>query len=325
MNSNKPSTIGVLTSGGDAPGMNAAIRAVVRAGIAHGFSVVGFVRGYKGLIEDNYIDMNSRSVSDIIHRGGTFLYTARCKEMMTDEGRDRAAEVCRKHNLAALVCIGGDGTFRGANELSKRGINVMCIPATIDNDIGATDYCLGFDTTINTVTEMVDKIRDTSQSHDRCTVVEVMGRSCGFVALHAGLAVGATSILIPEISHDFQRDVIDRITSTSLTGKKHFIVLVAEGVGGSAELAKKIEETTGIETKVSILGYVQRGGSPTSRDRTSASRMGYRAVELAANGEKNRMLVTKEGKIKDINLSDGIGLPKMINERLYKMAMDINS
>ena len=322
---NTHSTIGVLTRGGDAPGMYAAIRAVVRASIAYGYSVVGFIRGYKGLIEDDYINMNSRSVSDIIHRGGTFLYTARCKEMLTDEGRDRAAEVCRKHNLAALVCIGGDGTFRGALELSKRGINVMCLPATIDNDIGATDYSLGFDTTINTVTEMVDKIRDTSQSHDRCTVVEVMGRNCGFVTLHSGLAVGATSILIPEIPYDFQRDIVDRITTTTRTGKKHFIVLVAEGVGGSAELAKRIQETTGIETKVSILGYVQRGGSPTSRDRTSASRMGYRAVELTANGETNRMIVTKEGKVKDINLADGIGIPKKINEKLYRIAMEVNS
>ncbi len=324
MNPNN-STIGVLTSGGDAPGMNAAIRAVVRAGIAHGYSVVGFIRGYKGLIEDDYIEMNSRTVSDTIHRGGTFLYTARCKEMMTEEGRARAAEVCRKHNLAALVCIGGDGTFRGAHELSKLGINVMCLPATIDNDIGASDYTLGFDTTINTVTQMVDKIRDTSQSHDRCTVVEVMGRTCGFVALHAGLAVGATSILIPEIPYDFQRDIVDRIKSTTRTGKKHFIILVAEGVGGSKELAQKIEEATGIETKVSILGYVQRGGSPTSRDRTSASRMGYRAIELTASGQKNRMLVTKEGKIKDINLIDGIGTPKKINEKLYQIAMEVNS
>ncbi len=318
-------TIGVLTSGGDAPGMNAAIRAVVRSGIAHGYHVVGFMRGYKGLIEDQYMDMNARSVSDIIHRGGTVLYTARCQEMLTEEGRARAVEVCRKHNLAALVCIGGDGTFRGAAELAKLGVNVMCLPATIDNDIACSDYSLGFDTAINTVTQMVDRIRDTSQSHDRCTVVEVMGRSSGFVALHAGLAVGATAILIPEIPYDFQRDVLDRISSTLKTGKKHFIILVAEGVGGTEELAQKIHEKTGIETKVSILGYVQRGGTPTSRDRTSASRMGGRAVALVAEGQKNRLIITKEGKIKDIPLENSLENVKKINENLYNLAIEINS
>ena len=316
MEQNTRSTIGILTSGGDAPGMNAAVRAVVRAAINHGYSAVGFLRGYNGLISDDYVAMNARSVSDTIHRGGTILYTARCKEMMDSAGQDKAAEVCRKHDLAALVIIGGDGSFRGAQALAKRGVNVMCLPGTIDNDIGATDYTIGVDTAINTVTEMVDKIRDTSQSHNRCTVVEVMGRSCGFIALHSGLATGATAILIPEIPYDFQRDILDRISATIRTGKKHFIIMVAEGVGGAHELARRIEEATGIESRASILGYVQRGGSPTSRDRTIASRMGFHAVELIDQNQRNRMIIRKDGHIRDLDLDEAIDIKKPNNEKL---------
>lgn len=325
MEQNTRSTIGILTSGGDAPGMNAAVRAVVRAAINHGYSAVGFLRGYNGLISDDYVAMNARTVSDTIHRGGTILYTARCKEMMNSAGQDKAAEVCRKHDLAALVVIGGDGSFRGAQALAKRGVNVMCLPGTIDNDIGATDYTIGVDTAINTVTEMVDKIRDTSQSHNRCTVVEVMGRSCGFIALHSGLATGATAILIPEIPYDFQRDILDRISATIRTGKKHFIIMVAEGVGGAHELARRIEEETGIESRASILGYVQRGGSPTSRDRTIASRMGFHAVELIDRNQRNRMIIRKDGHIRDLALDEAIDIKKPINEKLYRIAMEVNS
>ncbi len=325
MEQNTRSTIGILTSGGDAPGMNAAVRAVVRAAINHGYSAVGFLRGYNGLISDDYVAMNARTVSDTIHRGGTILYTARCKEMMDSAGQDKAAEVCRKHDLAALVVIGGDGSFRGAQALAKRGVNVMCLPGTIDNDIGATDYTIGVDTAINTVTEMVDKIRDTSQSHNRCTVVEVMGRSCGFIALHSGLATGATAILIPEIPYDFQRDILDRISATIRTGKKHFIIMVAEGVGGAHELARRIEEATGIESRASILGYVQRGGSPTSRDRTIASRMGFHAVELIDQNQRNRMIIRKDGHIRDLDLDEAIDIKKPINEKLYRIAMEVNS
>lgn len=325
MEQNTRSTIGILTSGGDAPGMNAAVRAVVRAAINHGYSAVGFLRGYNGLISDDYVAMNARTVSDTIHRGGTILYTARCKEMMDSAGQDKAAEVCRKHDLAALVVIGGDGSFRGAQALAKRGVNVMCLPGTIDNDIGATDYTIGVDTAINTVTEMVDKIRDTSQSHNRCTVVEVMGRSCGFIALHSGLATGATAILIPEIPYDFQRDILDRISATIRTGKKHFIIMVAEGVGGAHELARRIEEATGIESRASILGYVQRGGSPTSRDRTIASRMGFHAVELIDQNQRNRMIIRKDGHIQDLDLDEAIDIKKPINEKLYHIAMEVNS
>ena len=269
--------------------------------------------------------MNARTVSDTIHRGGTILYTARCKEMMDSAGQDKAAEVCRKHDLAALVVIGGDGSFRGAQALAKLGVNVMCLPGTIDNDIGATDYTIGVDTAINTVTEMVDKIRDTSQSHNRCTVVEVMGRSCGFIALHSGLATGATAILIPEIPYDFQRDILDRISATIRTGKKHFIIMVAEGVGGAHELARRIEEATGIESRASILGYVQRGGSPTSRDRTIASRMGFHAVELIDQNQRNRMIIRKDGHIRDLDLDEAIDIKKPINEKLYRIAMEVNS
>ena len=325
MEQNTRSTIGILTSGGDAPGMNAAVRAVVRAAINHGYSAVGFLRGYNGLISDDYVAMNARTVSDTIHRGGTILYTARCKEMMDSAGQDKAAEVCRKHDLAALVVIGGDGSFRGAQALAKRGVNVMCLPGTIDNDIGATDYTIGVDTAINTVTEMVDKIRDTSQSHNRCTVVEVMGRSCGFIALHSGLATGATAILIPDIPYDFQRDILDRISATIRTGKKHFIIMVAEGVGGAHELARRIEEATGIESRASILGYVQRGGSPTSRDRTIASRMGFHAVELIDQNQRNRMIIRKDGHIRDLDLDEAIDIKKPINEKLYRIAMEVNS
>ncbi|MBR5202501.1 MAG: 6-phosphofructokinase, partial [Clostridia bacterium] len=263
-------TIGVLTSGGDAPGMNAAVRAVVRAGCENGFRVMGIRRGYNGLMQGDMFEMNLRSVSNIINRGGTILYSARSPEFKTEEGLQKALKVAKDVNMEGIVVIGGDGSFRGARDLSLRGVNCVGIPGTIDNDIACSDYTIGYDTAMNTVLEMVDRLRDTSESHDRCTVVEVMGRRAGYIALNAGIACGATSILIPEVEYDFQRDVIERMKRTQKTGKRHFIIIVAEGIGGVEEMAKRIEAETGVETRATVLGHVQRGGHPTVRDRVTA-------------------------------------------------------
>lgn len=317
-------TIGVLTSGGDAPGMNAAVRAVARAGINEGYNVVGFMRGYNGLIYDETIDINPRTVSDIIHRGGTVLYTARCHEFRNIEGQKKAAEVCKKHNIEELVVIGGDGSFNGALALSKLGVNCICIPGTIDNDIGASEYTIGFDTAVNTVTEMVDKIRDTSQSHDRCSVVEVMGRNNGSIALYAGLATGATSILVPEFEYDFDRDIIERIKSTTRAGKKHFIIIVAEGIGKVNELSFAIEKRLNIESRASILGYVQRGGSPSAHDRIVATEMGYLAVKLLKT-HRNRMIVVKDGAVVHLDLNEAIAITKTLDFGMLKIALEVNS
>ena len=283
-------TIGVLTSGGDAPGMNAAVRAVVRAGCENGFRVMGIRRGYNGLMQGDMFEMNLRSVSNIINRGGTVLYSARSPEFKTEEGLQKALKVAKDVNMEGIVVIGGDGSFRGARDLSLRGVNCVGIPGTIDNDIACSDYTIGYDTAMNTVLEMVDRLRDTSESHDRCSVVEVMGRRAGYIALNAGIACGATSILIPEVEYDFQRDVIDRMKRTQKTGKKHFIIIVAEGIGGVEEMAKRIEAETGVETRATVLGHVQRGGHPTVRDRVTASLMGHKAVELLKAGIGNRVL-----------------------------------
>ena len=273
-------TIAVLTSGGDAPGMNAALRAVVRTAISYGMHVYGVRRGYNGLLNGDMIEMNLRSVSDIIHHGGTALYTARSPEFNTPAGVQKAADKCRAMGIDGVVVIGGDGSFRGARDLTNAGIPCIGVPGTIDNDIACTEYTVGFDTAMNTAMEMVDRLRDTTESHDRCSVVEVMGRRCGDLALHTGIAVGATAILVPEVPYDFERDVIQRMKFTQKTGKKHFIIVVAEGVGGVEQLAKNIQDETGIESRATVLGHVQRGGSPTLRDRVMASRMGYHAVEL---------------------------------------------
>lgn len=264
-------SIAVLTSGGDAPGMNPAVRAVVRTACQRGIKVYGVDRGYTGLINGDIHEMNLRSVSDIITRGGTILYSARCPEFKTEEGLQKAVATCKKFGIDGMVIIGGDGSFRGARDLSLRGIPCIGLPGTIDNDISCTDYTIGYDTCLNTIVQMVDRIRDTSESHDRCTVVEVMGRGAGYLALEAGIAVGATSIIVPEVEYDIERDVIARIREFQKTGKKHFVVIVAEGVGGTAEIAKKIEAETGVESRATILGHVQRGGSPTARDRIMAS------------------------------------------------------
>lgn len=315
-------TIGVLTSGGDAPGMNAAVRAVVRSAISNGIKVYGIHRGYNGLINDDVFEMDLRSVSDIIHRGGTTLFTARSPEFKTEEGMQKAIDTCKKYGIDGCVVIGGDGSYRGARDLSLRGIPCVGIPGTIDNDISCTDYTVGFDTAMNTAVEMIDKIRDTSQSHERCTVCEVMGRNCGDIALHTGIAVGATCILVPEVEYKFE-DIITKINKGQASGKKHFIIVVAEGIGGVDELAKRIEEATGIESRASILGHVQRGGNPSVRDRVCASEMGVTAVNILKKGMGNRVIAYKDNKIVDFDIYEALQMKKEFDYNLYKVADEI--
>ena len=317
-------SIAVLTSGGDAPGMNPAVRAVVRTACQRGIKVYGVDRGYTGLINGDIHEMNLRSVSDIITRGGTILYSARCPEFKTEEGLQKAVSTCKKFGIDGMVIIGGDGSFRGARDLSLRGIPCIGLPGTIDNDISCTDYTIGYDTCLNTIVQMVDRIRDTSESHDRCTVVEVMGRGAGYLALEAGIAVGATSIIVPEVEYDIERDVIARIREFQKTGKKHFIVIVAEGVGGTAEIAKKIEAETGVESRATILGHVQRGGSPTVRDRIMASQMGSRAVDLLTQGIGNRVVGIKDNKIVDFDIFEALKMTKTIDMKDYELAHEIS-
>lgn len=317
-------SIAVLTSGGDAPGMNAAVRAVVRAGISKGFGVKGVLHGYNGLLTGDVVNMNLRSVSDIIGRGGTILYTARSPEFNTPEGVQKAANVCKEMNVVGVVVIGGDGSFRGARDLTGAGVPCIGIPGTIDNDIASSEYTIGFDTAMNTAVQMIDRVRDTTESHDRCSIVEVMGRRCGDLALQVGVAAGATSILVPEIPWDFQKDIVDRIHHAQETGKQHFVIMVAEGVGGTDELAKKIEEVTGIETRATVLGHVQRGGSPTLRDRVVASEMGYDAVELLADGKSNRVIVVRDGKVVDLDITEALNMKRTFNKHLYDLALQIS-
>ena len=317
-------SIAVLTSGGDAPGMNPAVRAVVRTACQRGIKVYGVDRGYTGLINGDIHEMNLRSVSDIITRGGTILYSARCPEFKTEEGLQKAVATCKKFGIDGMVIIGGDGSFRGARDLSLRGIPCIGLPGTIDKDISCTDYTIGYDTCLNTIVQMVDRIRDTSESHDRCTVVEVMGRGAGYLALEAGIAVGATSIIVPEVEYDIERDVIARIREFQKTGKKHFIVIVAEGVGGTAEIAKKIEAETGVESRATILGHVQRGGSPTARDRIMASQMGSRAVDLLTQGIGNRVVGIRDNKIVDFDIFEALKMTKTIDMKDYELAHEIS-
>ncbi len=312
-------TIGVLTSGGDAPGMNAAVRAVVRTAIAMGMKVKGIHRGYNGLIEGDIIDLDVRSVSDIIHRGGTVLYTARSPRFKTEEGMQEAIDNCKKHGIEGIVVIGGDGSYRGARDLSLRGIPCVGVPGTIDNDISSTEYTIGFDTAMNTAMEMVDRLRDTSQSHDRCSVVEVMGRHAGYLALQTGIAVGATAVLVPEIEFNIE-NVIKKIKETQKTGKKHFIIVVAEGVGGVEEIAKKIEEETGVESRATVLGHVQRGGNPTIRDRVMATEMGYAAVKLLNEGVGNRVIGWKKGEIVNYDIYEALNMKKPFDDEMYEIA-----
>ena len=318
-------TIGVLTSGGDAPGMNAAVRAVVRTAAENNVKVYGIDRGFKGLMDGSLIPMEIRSVCDIIHRGGTVLHSARSKEFTTEEGMKKAIDMCKAYGIEGIVVIGGDGSFRGARDLSERGIPCVGIPGTIDNDIACCDYTIGYDTCMNTIMDMVDRVRDTSASHDRCSVIEVMGRRAGYLALNAGIAVGATAILIPEVEVDLQRDVFDKIRRTQKTGKKHFLVIVAEGIPADGiitveELAKAIEEETGVESRAMVLAHVQRGGSPTVRDRVVASQMGYRAVELLMQGIGNRIVAMQKDEIVDVDIFEALNMKKHIDMELYKMA-----
>lgn len=317
-------TIAILTSGGDAPGMNAAIRAIVRSALSNGIRVLGVRRGYNGLINEDVFDMNLRTVSDIIHRGGTILYTARSPEFQTPEGLKKAVKVCRDQKIDCVVVIGGDGSFKGANELAKAGIPCMGIPGTIDNDIACSDYTIGFDTAMNTAMEMVDKIRDTAQSHDRCSVVEVMGRRCGDIALHTGIAVGAAAILIPEVEYNFEKDVIARIKFTQKIGKKHFIVIIAEGLKKVSDVTEGIQNIMGIESRATILGHVQRGGSPSLRDRVVASEMGCHLVNLLIKGIKNRVIIIKRNEINDIDIEEAINMKKEFNKSLYEKALKIS-
>lgn len=317
-------TIGVLTSGGDAPGMNAAIRAVVRAGCELGLKVYGIRRGYNGLMENDMFEMNLRSVSDIINRGGTVLYSARSPRFKTDEGMQAAIRTCRERGIDGLVVIGGDGSFRGARDLSLKGLPCVAIPGTIDNDIGCCDYTIGYDTACNTIMQMVDRIRDTAESHDRCAVVEVMGRGAGYLALQAGIACGATSILLPEVPYDFERDVIERMKRTQRSGKVHFVIMVSEAIGGVEDMAKRIQAETGVEARATILGHVQRGGSPTSKDRIVASRMGYRAVQLLKDGIGNRVVAIQKNEILDFDIFEALNMKSSIDLDMYKMAMEIS-
>lgn len=312
-------TIGVLTSGGDAPGMNAAVRAVVRTAISLGMTVKGIKRGYNGLIEGDVMDLDVRSVSDIIHRGGTFLYTARSPRFKTEEGIQEAINTCKKEGIEGIVVIGGDGSYRGARDLSDRGIPCVGIPGTIDNDISSTEYTIGFDTAMNTSMEMVDKIRDTAQSHYRCSVVEVMGRHAGYIALQTGIAVGATAVLVPEVDTPIE-DVIDKIQKAKENGKQHFIVVVAEGVGGVEGIAKQIQAATGIESRATILGHVQRGGSPTVRDRVIATEMGYSAVQLLNKGIGNRVICWRSGKIVDEDIFTALNMKKEFDYDMMEVA-----
>ena len=317
-------TIGVLTSGGDAPGMNAAVRSIVRSAEAKGIKVKGVMRGYNGLIENHFVDLDIRSVSDIIQRGGTALYTARCPNFKTEEGINEAIKNCKESDIEGLIVIGGDGSFRGARDLSLRGIPCVGIPATIDNDISSTDYTIGFDTAMNTVVELVDKIRDTACSHDRCSVVEVMGHGAGDLALQCGLAVGATSVIVPEKKYDPEA-VITKIRETQKRGRNHFIIVVSEGLCDVRELAKQIEESTGIESRATILGHIQRGGSPTLRNRVVASKMGYAAVELLKNGIGNRVIALKNCEIVNYDIFEALNMPKTFDEKTYLLANIISS
>ncbi len=314
--------IGVLTSGGDAPGMNAAVRAVVRAAISRGMEVYGVRRGYNGLINGDIVKMDERSVTDIIHQGGTILYTARCLEFKTQEGVAKAKAKCDELGIEGLVVIGGDGSFRGAADLSAMGVLCVGLPGTIDNDISCTDYTIGFDTAMNTAMELVDKLRDTSQSHDRISVVEVMGRGAGHIAVNTGIACGATDIITKEVDYD-----LDRIANTMLEkkskGKQNFVVIVAEGIGHSQEIATALQEKTGIEARATILGHVQRGGNPTVRDRVEATRMGYYAVELLEKGIGNRVVGIKDSKIVDYDIQEALSMSKPYDEKLHQIAEEI--
>ena len=313
-------TIGVLTSGGDAPGMNAAIRAVVRAALANGLKVKGIKRGYHGLLNEDIIDMQRHDVSEIIQRGGTILGTARCPEFMTPEGQQKGADICRKHGIDGVVVIGGDGSYKGAQQLARRGINTVGVPGTIDLDIACTEYTIGFDTAINTAMDAIDKVKDTSSSHERCSIIEVMGRNAGYIALWCGVANGAEDILLPE-KYDFnEQNIINNIIDNRKKGKTHHIIINAEGIGHSTSMARRIEAATGIETRATILGYMQRGGNPTCRDRYYASLMGAYAVNVLIQGKTNRVVAYQHGDFVDFDIEEALKMTKSIDEFEYSVS-----
>ena len=306
--------IGVLTSGGDAPGMNACVRAVVRTALYRGIECYGIRRGWNGLIHGDIVKLDEKSVAHIINRGGTILYTARSTEFMTEEGQRKAVSTCKFLGLDGIVAIGGDGTFRGAQALSKYGISVVGIPGTIDNDISCTNYCIGFDTAANTAIECIDKLRDTMQSHERCSVVEVMGRNAGYLAMYVGLATGATAVLVPEEPIDFDRDVIEKIRQARLNGFTHYMIVVAEGAGSAAAIAAKIKEEIDLDPRVTVLGHIQRGGSPSARDRVNATKMGYCEVEILRQGKSGRIICTQNGMLTDVDIDEGLAMEKSIQQ-----------
>ena len=309
--------IGVLTSGGDAPGMNAAVRAVVRTAVNEGIQCVGIRRGWSGLINSDFVQLGGSDVSHIINKGGTMLYTARSQEFMTEEGQKRAVSTCKLLGLDGVVAIGGDGTFRGALALSHYGIPVVGVPATIDNDIGCSHYTIGFDTACNTAIECIDKLRDTMQSHERCSVVEVMGRHAGYLALYVGIAVGATAVLIPERQVNLEEDVVENIRRARLAGTTHYMVVVAEGAGSAFEIADQIHEMSGIDPRVTVLGHIQRGGSPSARDRETASRRGFAAVHALKAGKGNRIIASQDGRIVDLDMEEALAMTKTLQMDRY--------
>ena len=318
-------TIGVLTSGGDAPGMNAAIRAVVREAICRGKKVMGIKRGYAGLLDEEIFEMNAHSVSDIISRGGTILQTARCLEFVEPAYQKQGAEICKKHGIDGLVVIGGDGSFQGAQKLAANGINTVGIPGTIDLDISCTEYTIGFDTAVNTAMEAIDKVRDTSTSHERCSIIEVMGRGAGYIALWCGIANGAEDVLLPERYNYDEQAIVNHIIEGRKKGKQHHIIINAEGIGHSVSMAKRIEAATGIETRATILGHMQRGGSPTCKDRVYASIMGAMAADLLCDGKSNRVVAYSHGEFVDYDIDEALAMKKDIDAYQVQICKDLGN
>ena len=311
--------IGVLTSGGDAPGMNPCVRAVVRTALYHGLECYGIRRGWNGLISGDIVRLDEKSVAHTINRGGTILYTARSEEFMTEAGQRKAVSTCKFLGLDSIIAIGGDGTFRGALALSKYGINVIGIPGTIDNDISCTNYCIGFDTAANTAIECIDKLRDTMQSHERCSVVEVMGHRSGYLALYVGVAIGATAVLVPERPYDFEKHVAEKIRRARISGKTNFMIVVAEGAASGMAVGEQIKKELGLDPRVTILGHIQRGGSPTAKDRVTATRMGYEAVQLLAEGKTNRIVCASGDQIVNVDIDEGLAMTKTLNPEEFEV------
>ncbi len=324
MAENKVKTIGILTSGGDAPGMNAAVRAATRRAIGKGLKVKGILKGYEGLINEEIVDLNAKDVSDIIGKGGTILYSARCAEMRTDEGIDKAVATCNKYGIDGLVVVGGDGSFAGAQKLADKGINAIGVPGTIDLDIACTEYTIGFDTAVNTAMEAIDKVRDTSTSHERCSIIEVMGRNAGYIALWCGIASGAEDVLLPEKYDYDEQTIINHIIETRKKGKKHHIIINAEGIGHSQAMAKRIEAATGIGTRATILGHMQRGGSPSCKDRMYATIMGAYAVDLLLEGKTKRVVAYKNGQFIDFDINEALAMKKSLSEYEVELAKTLS-